>query len=122
MPKNPSPAQQAASKMNGCKGCGPKSLESKKISSQNARKWGLFTKIVALPHELKEYADRCTVWQEYYQPQSPAAMHLTTEAARATLIADRCANYRQAELDRQANDESREVATGSEKEGGSSQE
>ena len=106
MPRNPSPAQRAASIANGSKSQGPKSPETKlKISSQNSRKWGLFARTVALPHEQKEYGDRCTVWHEYYQPQSPAAMHLTNECARATLLADRCDNYRQAEIERQTKKE-----------------
>ena len=52
MPKSPSPAQIESSRKNGAKGRGALSAETKQRSSQNARKWGLFAKTVALPHEL----------------------------------------------------------------------
>ena len=112
MPKNPSPAQVAASQKNGAKGRGALSPETKQRSSQNARKWGLFAKTVALPHELPAWAERSHVWHTYYGPRSPATMHLTNECARATLIADRCENYRQSTIEQQTRDEHHKWKTG----------
>ena len=106
MPKNPSPSQIDASRKNGAKGRGPKSPLTKQSSCQNARKWGLFARTVALPHELPQWAERSNIWHTYYQPSSPASMHLTNECVRATLIADRCENYRQATIEEQGRDAS----------------
>ena len=108
MPKNPSPAQQAASKANGRKSLGPKTVEAKQRSSQNARTTGLFAKTLALPHELGAWADRSEHWHSYYGPQSPATIHLTNECARATLLADRSADYRQSQLDLQVENETQD--------------
>ena len=59
----------------------------------------------ALPHELPEWAERSNLWHTYYQPRSPASMHLTNECARATLMADRCESYRQATIEKQTQKE-----------------
>ena len=101
MPRKPTPAQSESSRLNGCKSRGPKSSETKQKSAQNARKFGLFAKTVALPHELPEWAERSNLWHTYYQPRSPASMHLTNECARATLMADRCESYRQSTIEKQ---------------------
>src|ERR1700722_9521392 len=105
MPKNPSAAQVASSKKTGAKGRGPLSSKSKLRSSQNARKWGLFARTVALPHELPQWAERSNVWHTYYQPSSPASAHLINECARATLKADRCASYEQSTIEEQTQNE-----------------
>ena len=105
MPRNPSAKQQEASRANGRKGLGAKTEESRQRSAQNSRKTGLFAQTVALPHEQAEWSRRSDVWHNYYGPQSPAAVHLTNECARPTLLADRSEKYRQAEIERQANSE-----------------
>jgi hypothetical protein len=53
MPKNPSPAQRAASRANGSKSRGALSPETKSISCQNAKMLGLFARTLALPHKLQ---------------------------------------------------------------------
>src|SRR4029077_17354722 len=105
MPRKPSPAQSESSRRNGCKSQGPKSPETKQKSAQSSRKFGLFAKTLALPHELPQWAERSNLWHIYYQPRSPASMHLTNECARATLMADRCESYRQATIEKQTQKE-----------------
>ena len=112
MPKQPSAAQSAASKRNGAKGRGPLSSETKQKSSQNAKKWGLFAKTFALPHELPAWAERSNVWHTYYQPASPATAHLVNESARATLKLDRCASYEQSTIEEQTQTEGEKWRTG----------
>ena len=106
MPRKPSPLQSESSRKNGAKGRGPKSPETKLRSCQSARKWGLFARTVALPHELPQWAE-----QQYLahllSTKSPASMHLTNECVRATLIADRCESYRQATIEEQGQNERR---------------
>jgi hypothetical protein len=70
--------------------------------SLNALDGGLRAKTFPLPHETAAAALRADVWHQRYRPSSPAACHLTNEAARATLLADRCDTFRQARLDEQA--------------------
>ena len=106
-PGSPARLQSETSRKNGAKGRGGKSPETRQKSAQNARKWGLFARTVALPHELPEWAERSEIWHTYYQPQSPASMHLTNECVRATLIADRCESYRQATIEEQTQNERR---------------
>src|ERR1700676_3197311 len=100
MPRKPSPAQIEASRANGRKSRGPQG-EAKRRSCRNSYKTGLRSTIVALEYESVQCKERSRLWYDYYQPQSPAAFHLANECAHATLLADRCHNYRQAELDKQ---------------------
>ena len=87
--------------MNGCKGRGALSDATKQVSAQNSRTFGLFAKTNALPHELAAWGDRSRLWHDQYQPQTPASMHLTNECARATLLCDRCADYRDSVIEEQ---------------------
>ena len=111
MPKNPSPLQSEASRSNGSKGRGPLAPETKRISAQNARKTDLYTKTVALPHEEQTWSERSKEWHSYYKPQSPAAKHLTSECAHATLLSDRSHLYRQGQIDLQTKAERRKFET-----------
>ena len=43
-------------------------------------------------------AARNQSWNEYYNPQSPAAQHLVNQCVQATLLADRCHRYHTAAL------------------------
>ena len=101
MPRNPTAKQQEASRCNGSKGRGPLCDTSKQVAAQNSRRAGLFARTDALPHEIAEWGSRSRVWHEHYQPQTPASMHLTNECARASLLADRCADYRDAVIEDQ---------------------
>ena len=101
MPRNPTPAQAEASKRNGAKGRGGKSAESRQKSAQNRRTHGLRAKTFALDHEIAAYGARCDEWHDYYGPRAPATCHLTNEAARATLKADRCDAYEQSVIEAQ---------------------
>ena len=107
MPSNPSPAQSQASKQNGNRSRGPTAPEGKTRSALSSRNSGLRAQTIALDHEPMQYADRCNQWHDFYQPQSPATLHFTNECARASLLSDRCAQYRQAELQKQVRAEER---------------
>ena len=111
-------SRSEVSRKNGAKGRGPKSAETKLRSAQSARKWGLFAKTVALPHELPQWAERSEIWHTYYQPQSPASMHLTNECVRATLIADRCEGYRQSTIEQQTQNERQKWTIGQKRKAG----
>ena len=100
MPRNPSPAQSEAARANGRKSRGPQG-EAKRRSCRNSYKTGLRSATLALEYEHVECEKRSQGWYNYYQVQSPAAFHLANECAHATLLADRCHDYRQAEIDRQ---------------------
>ena len=101
MPRQPTPKQRQASINNGKRSRGPVTSEGKKKSSQRGRKWGLRAQTVALEHESADRSERCNQWHDYYQPQSPAAIHKTNQCARASLLADRADAYQQAELEKQ---------------------
>jgi hypothetical protein len=60
---------------------------------------GLRAKTYPLPHEKDAAAERAATWHNYYNPQSPAAVHLTNECARATMICDRLEKFRRAQID-----------------------
>ena len=107
MPRNPSPAQSHASEQNGKRSRGPTSPEGKARSALSSKNSGLRAQTIALDHESPRYNDRCDQWHDFYQPQSPAALHYTNECARASLLSDRCAEYRQAVLQKQVRDEER---------------
>ncbi len=107
MPRNPSSAQSHASKQNGKRSRGPTSPEGKARSALSAKNSGLRAQTIALDHEPPQYGERCDQWHDFYQPQSPAALHYTNECARASLLSDRCAEYRQAELQKQVREEER---------------
>jgi hypothetical protein len=80
----------AINRKNAQKSTGPRTPEGKARSAQNAVRHGLCAKAIPLPNEDPRIADeRHRFWLDYYQPVSPAAVHLTTECARATLWADR---------------------------------
>ena len=60
---------------------------------------------IILGHDETLAAERCKLWHEHYQPQSLILKHLTTECARSSLLADQVAEFRQAELEKQAREE-----------------
>ena len=60
---------------------------------------------IALAHDETLCAERVDQWHQHYQPQSLITEHLTTELARASLLADQVAEFRQAELEKQARHE-----------------
>jgi hypothetical protein len=65
---------------------------------------GLRAETYPLPHETDAAAERAAKWHNYYNPQSPAAIHLANECARATIVADRAEKFRQARIERQKAD------------------
>jgi hypothetical protein len=78
---------------------GPKTDEGKDRSRRNALKHGLRADALALPNEDPELvAERCRAWNDYYQPQSPAAQHLVNECVQATLLSERCHRFHAAAL------------------------
>jgi hypothetical protein len=90
------------SRQNGKKSRGPVTEEGKARSRQNAMKHGLRAEILPLPTEAPEVIQvRADSWNDFYQPQSPAAQHLVNQCVRATLLADRVDRAHNAVLTRQ---------------------
>src|SRR5262245_44302329 len=80
----------AVNRKNAQKSTGPRTPEGKAKSSRNALRHGLCAKTISLPNEDPRTAEeRLRAWFDWYEPRSPAAVHLVTECARATLQADR---------------------------------
>jgi hypothetical protein len=80
---------------------GPKTPEGKANSRQNAMKHGLRATILALPSEDPDAIQaREDSWNDFYQPQSPAAHHLVNQCARATVLSDRVDHHHAAMLTR----------------------
>ena len=57
-------------------------------------KHGLRSKTLALPNEDPAViAERVAIWNDFYQPKSPAAQHLVNECVEATILSDRIHRY-----------------------------
>ena len=81
---------------------GPKTKAGKANARKNAMKHGLRAKVLALPNEDPiKIAERAEIWNDYYQPQSPAAHHLVNECVEATILADRVHQFHHYALSRQ---------------------
>jgi hypothetical protein len=62
---------------NARRSSGPRSAEGKARSRGNALKHGLRAEVLPLPTEDPAViAERARAWNDYYQPESPAAQHL----------------------------------------------
>src|SRR5947209_10436798 len=93
------------SRANGRKSKGPKTPEGKRRASMNAFKHGMRAEVLAMANEDPEVvAARTASWNDYYQPRSPAAQHLTDRCLRATFLADRCDRSHDAILGEQVDD------------------
>jgi hypothetical protein len=80
----------AINRQNARKSTGPVTPEGKAKSRLNATKHGLRAEVVPLPGEDPEaIAERSRQWNNFYNPQSPAAQHLVNECVAATLLCDR---------------------------------
>ena len=88
------------SRRNGAKSRGALTEESRRRGCLNALKSALRAKTYPLPHEREAAAARSEQWHNWYGGESPAAIHLTNECARATIIADRSDRFREAEVQR----------------------
>jgi hypothetical protein len=67
-----SPAHAAAAARNGAHSQGPVTAEGKSRSSQNARKFNIFTAIELLPHEDREELETLAAeFEDEYNPQTP---------------------------------------------------
>ena len=81
---------------------GPKTVEGKQRSRQNALTHGLRAVALSLPNEDPTVAEaRTQSWNDYYRPDSPAAQHLVNQCVQATLLADRIHRCHTATLTRQ---------------------
>ena len=90
---------------NASKSTGPKTLDGKAASRQNALKHGLRAEILALPNEDPVVVEaRAIEWNDYYKPQSPGAQHLVNECVRATILSDRVATYHDFTVGKQVRD------------------
>ena len=90
------------SRKNSRKLTGPKTAAGKARSRCNSTKHGMRSTVLSLPDEDPAVAlGREVVWNEYYQPQSPAAQHLVNECVHATLLSDRVALYHDHQLSEQ---------------------
>ena len=87
---------------NASRSTGPRTQAGKDNSRKNAMKHGLRAKILALPNEdPAQIAERAEFWNDYYKPQSPAALHLVNECVQATILSDRVHQYHHFALSRQ---------------------
>jgi hypothetical protein len=78
-------AQQAASRANGAKSSGPATPEGKAVSSQNARKHGLYSKGHCSMYESQEdYESRLEAYREALMP----ANQFEEDLVRAILVAE----------------------------------
>ena len=78
---------------------GPKSEAGKARSRYNSTKHGMRSEVLPLPNEDPAIAlERAFCWNDFYQPQSPAAQHLVNECVRATLLSDRVAHFHDHQL------------------------
>ena len=92
-------------RQNARRSTGPSSALGKSKSRFNALKHGLRAEALALPGEdPAAVAARADAWNDYYQPQSPAAQHLVNACVAATLLSDRCETYHAAALAKQMRD------------------
>src|SRR5262249_39437286 len=90
----------AISRQNGAKSKGPSETRRSRF---NALKHGLRAEVLTLPNEDPHLIQaRVDAWNDYYQPQSPAAQHLLNQCVRASILADRCDTFHDAGLARQA--------------------
>jgi hypothetical protein len=97
------PEQRAEiNKANAARSTGPRSEQGKRSSRLNSLKHGLRAEALTLPSEDPEVvAVRIIEWNDYYQPNSPAAQHLVNECVQATLLSERCHRYHRAILAKQ---------------------
>src|SRR5262249_57081558 len=76
-------------------GASPKDLRRNPV--RNCRKpvkHGLRAEAITLPNESTAAVEaRIRDWDEYYRPDSPAAVHLVNQCVQATLMAERCQRY-----------------------------
>jgi phosphoglycolate phosphatase-like HAD superfamily hydrolase len=107
MPRDPSPAQKSASQANGTRSQGRPSTVAGPESSLDAEMDNLRARTLTLGHDVDLCAERCELWRQRYQPQSLIADHWATESARASLLSDQVAEFRQAQLEEQARREER---------------
>ena len=102
---------------NSRKSTGPKTAAGKARSRCNSTKHGMRATVLSLPNEDPSVAlEREAVWNDYYQPQSPAAQHLVNECVRATLLSDRVALYHDHQLSKQVSQASAAWDNGTEDE------
>jgi hypothetical protein len=87
---------------NARRSTGPKTAEGKARSRGNALKHGLRAETLSLPSEDPAVAaERSRAWNDYYQPESPAAQHLVNACVQATLLHDRCVQHHHAVVTKQ---------------------
>ena len=107
MPKTPTSVQSETLRKNGRKSPG-----GKRTNPSNGRR-GTPTQAACVRDRRPDarvgpiQRANAAKWFSYDQPQGPAAIHLTNECARASLLADRTENCRQAELENQGAEQER---------------
>jgi hypothetical protein len=78
------------------------SEEGKKRSRANALKHGLRAEVLATPDEDPAVvAERVREWEDYYQPDSPAAKHLVAQCVQASFLSERCFRFHNAVIEQQ---------------------
>jgi hypothetical protein len=101
MPRHPSPAQSDASIQNGKRSQGRPASGARETPAFDPTRSELRAQTIALAHESIQRSERGSLFHDYYQPQSPVAVHYTNECARASLLNDRVDQFREAELAKQ---------------------
>ena len=77
-------------RVNGRKSLGPISVAGKRASSMNALTHGMRAEKLFLPSESPEMIqEHVTNWVNWYQPESPASIHLMQQCIYATLVSRR---------------------------------
>ena len=77
-------------RVNGRKSLGPISAAGKRASSMNALAHGMRAEKLFLPSESPEmFQEHVQNWTNWYQPESPASMHLMEQCIYATLVSRR---------------------------------
>src|SRR5689334_17393369 len=90
-----SPAERAeVNRQNARKSTGPRTAEGKLRSRENALRTGLRAVVLTLPGEDPEaVAERAREWLDHDEPQTPEAVQLAFECARASIQCDRVSRY-----------------------------
>src|SRR5437764_1066030 len=84
------PAQATASRANGALSHGPRSAETKAISSRNSLKLGIDAQAMIIPGEDPAELDRLTAdYHDRFQPVGPVESAVLKEAIRAQWLRDR---------------------------------
>jgi hypothetical protein len=102
---NPSPTQIDGPDHDGKHSCRSSSPGPEPKASLDSTQADRRAQTITLAHDTFLSSERCDLWRDHRQPEKLITAHLITECARASLLADQVAAFRQAELEIQAKQE-----------------